>query len=47
MSVTLTNGGKNFAVGDTLGIGTLGLGNGSGAVISVGLVTERNSIVID
>jgi hypothetical protein len=33
-------------VGDTLGIGTLGLGNGSGAVISVGLVTERNSIVI-
>ena len=45
-SVTLTNGGKNYAVGDTLGIGTLGLGNGSGAVISVGLVTERNSIVI-
>ena len=45
-SVTLTNGGKNYAVGDTLGIGTLGLGNGSGAVISVGLVTERNSIII-
>ena len=45
-SVTLTNGGKNYAVGDTLGIGTLGLGNGSGAVISVGLVTERNSLVI-
>ena len=39
--------GKNFAVGDTLGIGTLGLGNGSGAVISVGLITERNSLVID
>ena len=46
-AVTLTDGGKNFAVGDTLGIGTLGLGNGSGAVISVGLITERNSIVID
>ena len=45
-AITLTNGGKNFAVGDTLGIGTLGLGNGSGAVVSVGLITERNSIVI-
>ncbi|GIR01022.1 MAG: hypothetical protein CM15mP10_0850 [Actinomycetota bacterium] len=45
--VTLTNGGKNYAVGDTFGIGTLGLGNGSGAVISVGLITERNSLVID
>nr|BAR32975.1 hypothetical protein [uncultured Mediterranean phage uvMED] len=45
-AVTLTDGGKNFAVGDTLGIGTLGLGNGSGAVISVGLITERNSLVI-
>ena len=30
--VTFTNGGKNYAVGDTLGIGTLGLGNGSGAL---------------
>ncbi len=46
-AITLTDGGKNYAVGDTLGIGTLGLGNGSGAVVSVGLVTERNSIVID
>ena len=46
-AVTLIDGGKNFAVGDTLGIGTLGLGNGSGAVVSVGLITERNSIVID
>ena len=46
-AVTLTDGGKNFAVGDTLGIGTLGLGNGSGAVVSVGLITERNSLVID
>ena len=45
--VTFTNGGKNYAVGDTLGIGTLGLGNGSGAVISVGLITSTNSLVID
>ena len=27
--VTFTNGGKNYAVGDTLGIGTLGTGNAS------------------
>ena len=46
-AVTLTDGGKNFAVGDTIGVSTLGLGNGSGAVVSVGLITERNSIVID
>ena len=45
--VTFTNGGKNYAVGDTLGIGTLGLGNGSGAVLSVGLITATNSLVID
>ena len=45
--VTFTNGGKNFAVGDTLGIGTLGLGNGSGAVLSVGLITSTNSLVVD
>ena len=45
--VTFTNGGKNFAVGDTLGIGTLGLGNGSGAVLSVGLITAINSLVVD
>ena len=46
-AVTLTDGGKNFAAGDTIGVSTLGLGNGSGAVVSVGLITERNSIVID
>jgi len=45
--VTFTNGGKNYAVGDTLGIGTLGLGNGSGAVLSVGLITATNSLVVD
>ena len=45
--VTFTSGGKNYAVGDTLGIGTLGLGNGSGAVLSVGIVSMTNSLVID
>ncbi len=46
--VTITNGGgKNYAQGDTLGIGTLGLGNGSGALVSVGVITERNSIIVD
>ena len=45
--VTFTNGGKNYAVGDTLGIGTLGLGNGVGAVLSVGLITSTNALVID
>jgi len=45
--VTFTNGGNNYALGDTLGIGTLGLGNGSGAVISVGLITATKSVIID
>ncbi len=48
--VTFTNGGKNYAVGDTLGIATLGTGNaraGSGAILSVGVITATNSIVID
>ncbi len=46
-SVTFTDGGNNYAVGDTLGIGTLGLGNGSGSVISVGIVSMTKSLVID
>ena len=48
--VTFTNGGKNFAVGDTHGIGTLGTGNaraGSGAVISVGVITATITLIID
>jgi len=46
--VTITNGGgKNYVQGDTLGIGTLGLGNGSGALVSVGVITERNSLLVD
>jgi len=46
-AVTFTNGGQNYAVGDTIGIGTLGLGNGSGAVLSVGVITAINSVVLD
>ena len=46
-AVTFTDGGKNYAVGDSLGIGTLGLGNGSGAVLSVGVITAINSVIID
>ena len=46
-SVTFTDGGNNYALGDTLGIGTLGLGNGSGAVLSVGIVSMTRSLVID
>jgi len=45
--VTFTDGGNNYAVGDTLGIGTLGLGNGSGAVLSVGIVSMTRSLVVD
>ena len=46
-AVTVTNGGKNFAVGDTVGVSTLGLGNGSGAVLAVGVVTSTNTLILD
>jgi len=46
-AVTVTNGGKNFAVGDTVGVGTLGLGNGDGVVLAVGVVTSTNTIIVD
>lgn len=46
-AVTVTNGGKNFAVGDTVGVGTLGLGNGSGAVLAVGIITSTNTLILD
>ena len=46
-AVSVTNGGKNFAVGDTVGVGTVGLGNGSGAVLAVGIITSTNTIIID
>ena len=46
-AVTVTNGGKNFAAGDTVGVGTLGLGNGSGAVLAVGIITSQNTLILD
>ena len=46
-AVEVTNGGKNFAVGDTVGVGTVGLGNGNGVVLAVGIVTSTNTIIID
>ena len=46
-AVDVTNGGQNFAVGDTVGVSTLGLGNGSNAVLSVGVVTSTNTLILD
>ena len=46
-AVDVTNGGQNFAVGDTVGVSTLGLGNGSSAVLSVGIVTSTNTLILD
>ena len=46
-AVNVTNGGKNFAVGDTVGVSTLGLGNGSNAVLSVGIITSTNTLILD
>jgi len=46
-AVSVTNGGKNFAVGDTVGISTLGLGNGSNAVLAVGIITSTNTLILD
>ena len=46
-AVTVTNGGKNFAAGDTVGVGTLGLGNGSGAILAVGIITSQNTLILD
>jgi len=46
-AVSVTNGGKNFAAGDTVGVGTLGLGNGSGAVLAVGIITSTNTLILD
>ena len=46
-AVTFTNGGNGYIVGDTVGLGTIGLGNGSGDIISVGLITARNTLLVD
>ena len=46
-AVTFTSGGNGYVVGDTVGLGTIGLGNGGGDVISVGLITARNTLLVD
>ena len=48
--VTFTSGGSGYVVGDTVGLGTLGSGNassGSGAIISVGIITATNTLKVD
>ena len=44
--VTFVNGGQNYVVGDTLGVGTIGLGNGKNDVIAVGLITAVNTLQV-
>ena len=46
-AVTFTSGGNGYVVGDTVGLGTIGLGNGGGDIISVGLITARNTLLVD
>ena len=46
-AVTFTSGGNGYVAGDTVGLGTIGLGNGSGDIISVGLITARNTLLVD
>ena len=45
--VTFVNGGSNYVVGDTVGVGTIGLGNGKNDVIAVGLITAVNTLQVD
>jgi hypothetical protein len=44
--ITVTQGGKNFVVGDVVGISSIGDGNGAGARFSVGIISARNAIVL-
>ena len=46
-AVTFTNGGNNYVVGDTVGLGTIGKGNGSGDIIAIGLVTTSSTLLVD
>jgi hypothetical protein len=46
-AVTFTNGGNNYVVGDTVGLGTLGKGNGSGEIIAIGVVTTSSTLLVD
>jgi len=45
--VTFTSGGSGYVVGDTVGLGTIGLGNGKNDVIAVGLITATNTLKVD
>jgi len=44
--VTVTEGGKNFVIGDVVGISSIGDGNGAGARFSVGIISASNAIVL-
>ena len=46
-AVTFTSGGSGYVVGDTVGLGTIGLGNGSDDIIAVGLITARDTLLVD
>ena len=46
-AVTFTNGGNNYVVGDTIGLGTIGKGNGSGEIIAIGVVTTSSALLVD
>ena len=46
-AVTFTSGGSNYVVGDTIGLGTIGRGNGSGDIIAIGIVTTSNTLLVD
>ena len=44
--VSVTEGGKNFVVGDLVGISSIGNGNGAGARFTVGIISARNALVL-
>ena len=44
--VTVTNGGKNWTVGSTVGIASIGNGNGRFATFTVGIVSATNSLYV-
>ena len=44
--VTVTNGGKNFSVGNVVGISTIGDGNGRFASFTVGIISATNALVV-
>ena len=46
-AVTFTSGGNNYVVGDTVGLGTIGKGNGSGDIIAIGVVTTSSTLLVD